>query len=306
VKFPVVIGHEFSGEIVEVGEDVKDFKIGDLVVAVTMNWCGECMPCRSGLFNQCQNLEEIGFTLDGAYAEYLAVKSKFCFDIGDLVNVYGSKGKALEVAAMVEPTAVAYNGLFTRGGGFAPGGNVAVFGGGPIGLSAASLARAAGAAKIIVFEKKSERLALAEKVGADYVFNIEELKKEGKTPSQAVLEITKGIGVALVAEATHEQQETIREMEQMVAIGGTIVQIGISSERTAVMSTYLQKKGVNYHCSIGSSGHGIWSNVIRLIAAKRIDPSLFLTDCYGLDDALIAIEKAKAANGGKYIITPNW
>lgn len=306
VKFPVVIGHEFSGEIVEVGKDVKDFKVGDLVVAETMNWCGRCMPCRAGMFNQCENLEEIGFTLNGAYAEYLVAKSKFCFDVSELVNVYGTKERALEVAAMVEPTAVAYNGLFTRGGGFSPGGNVAVFGSGPIGLSAISLARAAGAAQVFAFEKKPARMALAKKVGADHVFNPDELKKEGKTPAGVVLEMTKNVGVALVAEATHEQQETIRDMEQMASVGGTIAQIGISPERTAIMSTYLQKKGVNYHCSIGSSGHGIWANVIRLIAARRIDPSLFLTECCGLDEALETLKKAEAANGGKYILTPNW
>ena len=65
-KLPVVIGHEFSGEIVKVGKNVKGFKAGDLVVAETMNWCGECAACRAGLFNQCENLEEIGFSLDGA------------------------------------------------------------------------------------------------------------------------------------------------------------------------------------------------------------------------------------------------
>jgi threonine dehydrogenase-like Zn-dependent dehydrogenase len=71
------------------------------------------------------------------------------------------------------------------------------------------------------------------------------------------------------------------------------------------MSTYLQKKGVNYHCSIGSSGHGIWPNVIRLIAAKRIDPSLFLTGTFGLEQAIEAIKTADKAEGGKYVVTPN-
>ena len=306
VRFPVVIGHEFSGEIVEVGKDVKDFKIGDLVVAETMNWCGECVTCRTGLFNQCENLEEIGFTLNGGYAEYLVAKAKFCFDVGELVEVYGSKERALEVAAMVEPTAVAYNGLFTRGGGFAPGSNAAVFGAGPIGLSAISLIKASGAAKIFAFEKKPLRMELAKKAGADYVFNVDDLKKDAKSPAQMVMEITNGVGAAMVVEATHEQQENIGDMEQMVTAGGTIVQIGISAERTPIMSTFLQKKGANYQCSIGSSGHGIWPNVIRLIASRRIDPSLFISQCHSLDDALETIKKSGQANDGKHIITPNW
>jgi threonine dehydrogenase-like Zn-dependent dehydrogenase len=304
-KLPVVIGHEFSGEIIEVGKNVRHFKVGDLVVAETMNWCGECTACRKGLFNQCENLEEIGFSLNGGYAEYLTAKAKFCFSVNDFVDVYGSKEHALEVAAMVEPTAVAYNGMFTRGGGFAPGGNVVVFGAGPIGLSALSLARAAGAAKVISFEKNDVRIELAKKVGADYAFNIDALAKEGKTPADVVQELTKGTGAAMVVEATHHQQQNIDEMESIAAIGGTIVQVGISPDRTSIMSTYLQKKGVNYHCSIGSSGHGIWPNVIRLIAAKRIDPSLFLTGTFRLKQAIEAIKTAEKAEGGKYVVTPN-
>lgn len=121
-----------------------------------MNWCGECSACRAGLFNQCENLEEIGFSLDGAFAEYLVAKEKFCFHVEDLVPVYGSKERALEVASMVEPTAVAYNGMFTRGGGFRPGGNVAVFGAGPIGLSRCRWQRRQGLQKLFLLIKSSK------------------------------------------------------------------------------------------------------------------------------------------------------
>ncbi len=305
-KLPVVIGHEFSGEVVKTGKNVKNLVPGDLIVAETMNWCGECDACRRGLFNQCENLEEIGFSLDGAFAEYLVAKEKFCFKVNELVDVYGSKERALEVASMVEPTAVAYNGMFVRGGGFMPGSNVVVFGAGPIGLSATSLAKASGAAKIITFEKNSIRMELAKKVGADYVFDPDKLFEEGSSPSKKVLEITGGVGAGMVVEATHHQEVNIPEIEQMVAIGGTIAQIGISPDRTSIMSTYLQKKGVNCHYSIGSSGHGIWQNVIRLIVSQRIDPSKFLTKCYPLDQAVEALEAAASLEGGKFVITPNW
>lgn len=305
-KLPCVIGHEFSGEIVKVGKNVTTFKKGDLVVAETMNWCGECSACRAGLFNQCENLEEIGFSSDGAFAEYLVAKEKFCFHVEELVEVYGSKERALEVAAMVEPTAVAYNGMFTRGGGFRPGGNVAVFGAGPIGLSAISLARAAGAAKVIAFDKNPIRMGLAKDVGADYIFNPDELTEQGSSPAEKVLELTKGVGVEMAVEATHHQSETIPEIEKMMAFGGTIAQIGISPVRTPIMSTFLQKKGINYHCSIGSSGHDIWPHVIRLIASGRIDPGKFLTKCYPLDQAIEAIEAASKLEGGKFVVTPNW
>lgn len=305
-RFPVVIGHEFSGEIVKVGKNVKQFRVGDLVVAETMNWCGECDACRQGLFNQCENLEEIGFTLDGAYAEYLVVKEKFCFDVKGLVKVYGSKKRALEVAAMIEPMAVAYNGIFTRGGGVKPGNHVAVFGAGPIGLSAVSLVHAAGAAKVIVFEMDETRSRLAREVGADIVLNPAELSKQGTTSAQKVMELTDGVGVGLAVECTHHQPVTIPEIEKMIAIGGTIAQVGIYPGRTPVSSSPLQKKGINYHFSIGSSGHGIWQNVIRLIEAGRIDPGRFLTRTYPLKKAVEAIEASSKAGVGKVVITPNW
>ena len=305
-KFPVTIGHEFSGEIVKIGKHVKQFKVGDLVVAETMNWCGECDACRQGLFNQCENLEEIGFTLDGGYANYLVAKEKFCFDVSELVPVYGSKEKALEVAAMVEPTAVAYNGVFTRGGGIQPGQNAIVFGCGPIGLSAISLLRAAGAAKIFAVEILPLRKELAEKVGADVILDPIELQKSNISIVDKVMELTRNVGVGMAVECTHSPARNIKIMEDMMAIGGTIVQIGISGNTTPVDTVALQKKAVNYHFAIGSSGHGIWQNVIRLIAAGRIDPGKFLSRTYPLEQAVEAIEVSAKGEVGKVVVTPNW
>src|SRR3972149_2322103 len=102
-RFPVVIGHEFSGEEVI--------------------WCGECIPCRNGYPNQCERLEEIGFTIHGAQAEYITVGAKYCWKINELAEVYGDVDKAYEAGALTEPTTVSYNGMFTRAGGFKPGGD---------------------------------------------------------------------------------------------------------------------------------------------------------------------------------------
>ncbi|HTU03033.1 MAG TPA: alcohol dehydrogenase catalytic domain-containing protein, partial [Candidatus Sulfotelmatobacter sp.] len=79
MKLPCVTGHELSGVVEEVGREVSDLTPGDLVTAEEMIWCGECKPCRAGFVNQCTRLEEIGFTIDGAFAEYLAIGSKYCW-----------------------------------------------------------------------------------------------------------------------------------------------------------------------------------------------------------------------------------
>lgn len=88
-KYPIITGHEFSGEIVEVGKNVKKLAVGDLVSVESMHWCGQCDACRRGMFNQCKDLEEPGLTYDGGFAEYAAVNAKYCYKLNDIMNFYG-------------------------------------------------------------------------------------------------------------------------------------------------------------------------------------------------------------------------
>ncbi|MGI6153672.1 MAG: scyllo-inosose 3-dehydrogenase [Christensenellaceae bacterium] len=303
--FPCIVGHEFSGEVEAVGKNVRSIKPGDLIVAQTMSWCGECPACRKGMFNQCEDLEEIGFTQDGGFGQYLVAKEKLCFKVDKLVDVYGSKEKALEAAALIEPAAVAYFGLITRGGGFEPGSFVAVHGCGPVGLSAVGIAHAAGAAKVIAFDMFNERLEIAKKMGADVVYNPGELRKAGKSSSIAIMEETGGHGCDFQVEATENPNNTIPEIEKTLAIGATVAQIGIAIPKTSLTTYDFQMKAARYSFSLGSSGHGIWENVIRMIAYGRLDVRNIIYKTYGLDDAIKAIEEAKNGAPGKILIKPN-
>lgn len=130
-KFPAITGHELSGKVVEVGKEVKDLKVGDMVTVEEMIWCGHCTPCRNGFPNHCSNLEEIGFTTDGGFANYLAIGAKYAWKINAIAERFGDEKKAYEVAAMTEPTCVSYNAMFSRAGGFKPGHYAAIFGAGP-------------------------------------------------------------------------------------------------------------------------------------------------------------------------------
>ena len=303
-KLPCVIGHEYSGEIVEIGSKVKDLNVGDLVVAETMNWCGECPACRQGLFNQCQNLEELGFTLDGGFAEYMIAKSKYCFVVNRFTDIYGTKQRALEAAAVIEPTAVAYNGMFICSGGFSPGGYVAVYGCGPIGLSAISLASISGAAKIIAFDRHEDKLQKAKTMGADVVYNVNELKKANIRQSQIIMEETGGVGAMLQVEATKTKSETMLEMGASIADGGKIVQIGVGGQIVDFDPFKLQTKAASFSASIGSSGHGIWQNIIRLVENRKLDISKLIACRYPLDDVLTAIKHAKFGVAGKILVNP--
>lgn len=304
-KLPVIFGHEFSGEVVKVGKNVKRFQEGDLVTAETMNWCGKCMPCRTGMFNQCENLEEIGFSLNGGFGQYLVAKEKYCLSINSFQKIYGNKDKALEVGALIEPTAVAYNGMFTRAGGFLPGSYVAVFGAGPIGLSAIQLAKAAGAAKILVFEFSESRLALAGRIGATDICNMKEIAEAGKIVAGVMKELTQGKGVHMAVECTAFCNKNIPQIQQALAVGGKVVQIGHHAGRTEIFGQCFQKTGASLYGSNGSSGHGIWESVIRLIASGQVDPSGIIEKCFTLDQAIEGLKEAKTGVGGKYLITPN-
>ncbi|NPA90188.1 MAG: alcohol dehydrogenase catalytic domain-containing protein [Chloroflexi bacterium] len=299
-RFPVVLGHEFSGRIVEVGENVKDLKPGDPVTCEEMIWCGHCIPCRNGFPNHCENLEEIGFTVDGAMAKYIAIGAKYCWKIDGILERFGEE-KGFEVAALTEPTSVSYNAIFTRAGGFKPGAYVAVYGTGPIGLAAVGLAEAAGAGKIVAFEVSAKRRELAKQVGADHVFDPTEV-----TPHEVLMDLSDGAGFDVHVEAAGVPHLTVPEMEKALAINGKIVQIGRAPKRVPMYLETLQVRRSQVFGAQGHSGHQNFPNVIRMVAAGRLDLSPIITGRYALDHALEAFERLRAREDGKIIIHPDW
>lgn len=301
-RFPVVIGHEYSGDVVEVGREVTDLRAGDMVTCEEMIWCGECTPCRNGYPNQCLRLEEIGFTINGAQAEYIAIGAKYCWKINALAERYGSAERAYEAGALCEPTSVSYNAMFTRAEGFKPGGHVAVFGTGPIGFAAIALARAAGAAKIIAFEVSQMRQELAREVGADVVLDPTELERRGTKPRDAILELSEGEGAAMLVEAAGAPLRTLPEMEAAMAVGGKIVIIGRASERAPVYLEHFQTHAAQIYGAQGHSGYGNFPQVIRLMASGRIDLTPVITSRFSLDQGVEAVQKASKREDGKVMV----
>jgi scyllo-inosose 3-dehydrogenase len=296
-KFPAALGHEFSGQVVEIGKGVTDLKVGDMVTAEEMVWCGHCIPCRNGYPNQCQNLEEIGFTIDGAFAEYIAVDAKLCWKLNAIADRYGNEDKAYEAGALVEPTSVAYNGIFERAGGFRPGAYVVVFGCGPIGLGSIALCKAGGAAKVIAFDVSANRRDLAKVVGADYVFD----PREGAA-HEKILELTEGEGADFHVEAAGAPTLTIPEMEQALAINSKIVQIGRAATRVPLYLDNFQVRHTQLFGAQGHSGNATFPNVIRLMASGLIDQTRIVTARYNLPNAVDAIAKSTARTDGKILV----
>lgn len=301
-KYPIITGHEFSGEIVEVGKNVKKLAVGDLVSVESMHWCGQCDACRRGMFNQCKDLEEPGLTYDGGFAEYAAVNAKYCYKLNDIMNFYGGdKMTAFELGAMVEPTGVAYNGLFVRAGGLRPGGHAAVFGCGPIGLAAIQLLKTSGAAKLIAFESVPERMELAKACGADAVYDPTSFK-DADEQAELLMDLTNGAGISLFAECAGATKFTYPVMAKSLAIGGKTAQIGHTVGLTPVDVFGWQWNAAIIAGSNGQSGQGIYPDVIALMASGRIDMRKMCTGRYNLED----IDEGMKIMAGKVLISTEY
>ena len=267
--FPVTLGHEFAGEIVEVGSQAiskrtgKLYEKGEPVTVEEMAWCGECKPCCDGYPNHCERLQEIGFSIHGAFAEYITVPAKLCWSLRKLERNYDD---VFKIGSLVEPTSVAYNAVIERGGGIRPGENVIILGAGPIGLVATKILKTAGAGLCIVSEPEEHRASLAKKMGADYVIN--PLKENFV---EQVKEYTDNEGASLYLEATGLPQVVTDDIQNAIweckAVNSTVVIVARAEQRMPVCGEFFQVKRARIIGAQGHSGHGTFFNVISSMAA---------------------------------------
>jgi scyllo-inosose 3-dehydrogenase len=299
LKAPVVIGHEFSGRVVATGPGVTEISQGELVAVEEIQWCGDCRECRGGYWNQCRNIEDLGFTLNGGFAEYVKVKAKYCWSLSAVAERYGSEETALEVGALTEPTSVAYEGLFTRAGGFLPGSAVAVFGAGPIGLASTALARAAGAAQVIVVDPLQGRRDLAEKLGATLTLDPTQVDV-----SQAISDVTRGNGVAMVAEASGANAKVIAPIEDVMGVGAKVVILGMDPNPASINTIRHQVTASSLYGTVGHSGSWDFPNVIALMASGQISMEHAVTRRFPLAEVVSAVDETKSRSNGKILVKP--
>lgn len=192
--YPIVLGHEFAGDVVEVGEGVTNLQVGDTVVGAPILPCGKCSDCQKGHFSLCRHYSFIGSREQGSFADYVVLPA---------VNAVKYDSKIpYEQAAMFEPATVALHGLFCNH--FQGGGCTAILGCGNIGIFTVEWAKIFGAKKVVAFDLDDGRLALAKRMGADEIVNV------GKEDAAARMkEITGGAGFDYLFEAAGNPQ-TIR------------------------------------------------------------------------------------------------
>jgi len=160
----LILGHEFTGTVVEVGQGVTNVREGDFVAPDACQHCGECVTCREGRYNVCEKLAFTGLHNDGAFAKYVNIPAELCYILPE--------GISAEAGALIEPLATGFKAV--REAGTILGENVVIIGAGTIGLGTLMAAKAAGAGKIIVLEMSSARTKKARECGADVVLNPKE------------------------------------------------------------------------------------------------------------------------------------
>ncbi len=286
--FPCTLGHEFSGRVVEAGEKAinkrtrKKYEIGEAVCAEEMIWCAYCRPCADGFPNHCENLQEIGFSIDGAYAKYIRMNARYCWSIEPLREKYGEE-KMWLLGSLVEPTSVAYTAVIERGGGIRPGQNVVILGGGPIGAAACAILNKAGAASVILSEPSVQRREMALSMGATHAID-----PKAVNVADTVLKITKGAGADLILEATGLPSVVWKDVEKIIWEGRTVnakvVLVARADDRIPLNGEVLQVRRASVVGSQGHSGDGTFPNVISSMSAG-MDVSPIVTKKISLKEA---------------------
>jgi threonine dehydrogenase-like Zn-dependent dehydrogenase len=285
--FPCILGHELSGIVVEAGKNAKDkrtnkpFKGGERVTTEEMLWCGNCKPCADGYPNHCENLDEIGFNVNGAFAQYIVLPARVLWSLESLANLY--EGDDIFLAgSVVEPTSVAYNAVIERGGGIRPGDRVVILGGGPIGMAACAILKRAGASQVIISEPQQDRAQLALKMGADFAINPLE-----ENLADRVLEITGGMGANLFMEATGLPQIVYPDIERIIwegrTLNSTVVVTARAEAKMPVTGEVLQVRRAGIVGAQGHSGHGTFPRVIESMASG-MDMTRMITKKISLEE----------------------
>ena len=266
-NIPQTLGHEFAGEVVEVGKNVQHIKVGDYISAETHIPCMECIQCLTGQMHICSALKILGVDMDGCFAEYAVIPEIVCWK--------NSREIPFEYASVQEPLGNAVYATLVED---VAGKTVAVIGDGPTGLFSVGVARVSGASEIFMLGKHGFRLDIARKMGADHIVCLGEGDQV-----QYIMEKTHGIGVDVVLEMAGSQQ-ALDDGFKIVRKGGRFTAFGIPSG--AVKLDYANGivfKGVTVYGVNGRLMYKTWFTVRNLLSSKRLDISPVVTHKLPLD-----------------------
>jgi len=288
VRLPLVLGHEFSGEVAGVGAGVRHLKQGDYVAGETHLPCGECYQCRNGSSHICQHLKLFGLHRDGCFAEFATIPAQCACPVPAAVPPH--------VAAILEPLGTSLRAVQTLD---VSGASLVVIGCGPIGLFAVAAAKALGASQIIGLDVREERLALARQLGCTMA-----LDPRQPTVLDRILDATAGVGVDAMVEASG----SARALEAAFAYlrkGGRCALIGLPSEPVRLNLgpdvVFKEATLIGIH---GREMFRTWTRMFSLLTSGRLGVDSIITHVLPLhryQDGLAVLEAGQAA---KVILEP--
>lgn len=288
VKPPQILGHEFIGEIAELGKGVTSVKVGDRVTAETHIVCNKCDQCKTGNAHVCKETSIIGVDRDGSFAEYIAIPEENAW--------LTSKDIPLHVASIQEPLGNAVHAAMEFD---AAGKNCAVFGCGPIGLFAIAILKKNGAAKVIALDLKDERIELAKKMGADVT-----IKVNGRSVKDEIMQHTNGAGINLALEMSGSPQAAHDILDTLV-MGGEMVWFGLPNEKICIdISNKVVFRGIKMHGVIGRKMYDTWFKSRRLLNSG-LDVSPVITHRLPFEDWEKGMELMGSGKSGKIVLYPD-
>jgi D-arabinitol dehydrogenase (NADP+) len=290
-SFPLIPGHEFCGEILEVGRDVQGFRVGDRVVADNTELCGYCYYCRRDQPLYCENFYSLGCNGPGGFAEYVAVNHDKVFHITPELSY--------REAAFAEPTACAVHGMDRLN--INPGDDVLQFGAGPTGLVLAQLIKVCGAASLVVASPTRNKLDLAKKLGADQVVQVQK-KRSDACDAEIMRNYPKGFDV--VVDATGDPAVT-ENAPRYAKHGGRILVYGVCDEDDRIkLSPYdIFKRELTVLGSFAQTH--CFDRALKYLESRVVDVRDLVTNVYRLDDYATALSAVMGdRNVVKILIEP--
>ncbi len=271
-SYPRIIGHEFGGRVEEVGSDVKNLHVGDIVAVDPVRSCGDCYACRHNRHNVCRSVEVVGVHRDGGFAEYVVAPAEDCY----IVN---TDKISADMACLVEPYSIGvqvnYRGEITAND------TVLVMGSGPIGICIMQVAKARGA-RVMMTDIVPERLALALRAGADRVVDV-----RNEDLQAAVLEFAGGEGVSVACDSVCSLTSIPQAMD-LVCPAGRVVVLGLKDKPSEIAQVAFTKKEVSVYGSRLNNYR--FPEVISLFEEGRVHPEMIRSAAFRFEDVQQAFD----------------
>ncbi len=288
VKAPLIAGHETAGDIIAVGENVKDRKVGDRVSIETHIPCNDCYFCKNDMRRMCANMKLFGCNVDGAFAEYCKVRSDCTYVIADSVSY--------EEACMFEPMGSGVHGVEKAE---VEGKSVLVIGCGPIGLTVVSACKTFGAAKVIACDILEEPLEIALKMGADVVLNNSVVDMIDEC-----LRLTDGLGVDAVIDVSGAPSAMQSALKSLKA-GGRMVCVGLPSKPVALdLANDLIYREIEFTGICGRRIWDTWTNFEKVMNGPYYKSEYLIGRSFKLAEYKEAFDHVRNGGARKTLLYP--